>query len=338
MKIHVNYPVMSRRLILRTSNDWDKDVEPEAHSAVGAVFDVDCRGSTISLKACLRDGIDLHWCRGADYVLSAHDPDPDLWPYFFESDRGTVSEVMVFSHGDRSHSVRVYLPPGYAENHLRSFPVLYMQDGQNLFFPQEAFGGREWRVDETMDRLDQMNAVRKAIVVGISPHDRHVDYTQPGYESYGHFITEVLKPKIDDHFRTRRSARDTVVMGSSLGGVVSLYLAWEYPQVFGGAACLSSTFGYRDDLFDRIACEEKRAVRLYIDSGWPRDNFDATNAMRDLLMHRGFRLGVDLLQFSFPDATHNEGSWAGRLHLPFQYFFGRAGDAERNRSVSPEVA
>ena len=63
---------------------------------------------------------------------------------------------------------------------------------------------------------------------------------------------------------------------------------------------------------------------IYLDSGWPRDNFDATNAMRDLLVHRGYRLGSDLVHFSFPEGLHDESSWAARLHVPFQLFFGRA--------------
>lgn len=329
MRIVVHYPVTKGHLVLRTSLDWDRDVLPTEVPADGACFDVAFPGVHLALKPCLRDGDDLVWSCGSDYVLSAHDPDPDLWPYFHADDRGHVTEVLRFDHAGRVHAVRVYLPPGYDENTLRRYPVLYMQDGQNLFFPEEAFGGNEWCVDETMDRLDRMNAVRKAIVVGVAPAGRMLDYTSPGYGPYGAFLVGTLKPAIDARFRTRAGPDDTVVMGSSLGGVVSLYLAWQFPDVFGNAACLSSTFGFQDDLFERIAREPRRNVRLYLDSGWPRDNFDATNAMRDLLVHRGYRLGVDLLQFSFPDGLHAEGSWAGRIHVPFQFFFGRAWWATR---------
>ena len=142
----------------------------------------------------------------------------------------------------------------------------------------------------------------------------------------------MLKPAIDAQFRTRRSPEYTAVSGSSLGGVVSLYIAWRYHDVFGNAMCLSSTFGYRDDLFDRIARDPKPPIRIYLDSGWPRDNFDATNAMRDLLVARGFALGDDLLAFSFPEGKHAETSWGDRLHVPFQFFFGRAWAASRRRA------
>lgn len=330
MHITIRYPTgAGGQLALRTSSDWDRDVPPIHEGDGTAVFEVAGEGPLVTFKPILRRGGAVHWSRGENYVVSLHDPDPEVYPFFFSEEAGTVSEIMTIAGAGRSHAIRVYLPPGYAENTLRRYPVLYMQDGHNLFRPEDAFGGREWQVDETLGRLEQMNAVRKVIVIGVAPEDRMQDYTHPGFADYGRFLVEVLKPRIDATFRTRQRAQETVVMGSSLGGVVSLYLAWQYPTVFGGAACLSSTFGYRDDLFARIAHEPRRAIRIYLDSGWPRDNFDATNAMRDLLVHRGWRLGDDLLQFSFPEGLHHEGSWAGRIHVPFQFFFGRAWVAGR---------
>ncbi len=328
--MRVQYRVSEGALVLRTSKDWDHDVAPVHASPDGAVFELAFTEPFVAVKPCLRRGSEVHWSVGDNYVLSAHDPDPTIWPAFFASSSGEVSPLLKFDDNGRSYSVRVYTPPGYSENTLRRFAVLYMQDGQNLFFPDEAFGGNEWHVDETMDRLDHMNSVRKVIVVGIAAHDRMIDYTAPGYEAYGNFITRTLKPAIDERFRCRTDPAATVVSGSSLGGVVALHLAYRHPTVFGGAMCLSSTFGYRDDLFARIATEPRPPIRVYLDSGWPNDNYDATNAMRDLLVSRGFRLGDDLLAFSFPDGAHNERSWADRLHVPFQYFFGRAWTASRN--------
>jgi predicted alpha/beta superfamily hydrolase len=329
MRIRVNFPVVDGRIVLRTEKNWDEDVEAVEADETGAVFDVALARPTLALKPCLRRGAAFLWARGQNYVLNAHEPFPSLYPYFEGAESGRVSDVVHFDFEGVARSVRVYTPPGYVENPLRHYPVVYMQDGKNLFFPNEAFAGTEWRVDETMDRLDQMNAIRKAIVVGVNPGDRMRDYTSPGYEAYGRFLVDQLKPYIDASYRTRRGRHDTVVVGSSLGGVVSLYLAWQHADVFGRAACLSSTFGVFDDLFERIAREPRRDILLYLDSGWPRDNYDATNAMRDLLVARGFRLGVDLLQFSAPEGMHTEASWAARLHIPFQFFFGRAWLAQR---------
>jgi predicted alpha/beta superfamily hydrolase len=221
--------------------------------------------------------------------------------------------------------IRVHYPTDKGEIRLRTdrdWDVLYMHDGQNLFFPEEAFGGSDWRVSETMLTLDAMNIIDKVLVVGIYSRDRMKEYTRDGYDQYGRFIVEQLKPAIDARYRTLTSPRHTAIMGSSLGGVVSFYLAWQWPDVFGSAACMSSTFTYNDDLMQRVASEEKRDVRFYLDSGWPGDNYEVTRSMRDLLVHRGYRFGEDLLHFAFPNALHNERAWATRSHIPFQFFFG----------------
>ena len=333
MRICVTYPLTAgQRLVLRTSADWERDLAPRETNPTQAWFDVDVSARTLELKPCLREGDKLTWARGPNYVLTAHEADRGLWPYFFGDERGKVSEVIQVDFEGQTRAVRTYHPPGYDENTLRRFPVLYMQDGKNLFFPEEAFHGNEWRVDETMDRLDQMNALRKAIVVGVAPADRMRDYTRPGYGTYGRFLADRLKPLVDQNLRTLTGPEDSVVMGSSLGGVAALHVAWQHPKVFARVACLSSTFGQLDDLFERIASEPRRELLVYLDSGWPKDNYDATNAMRDLLISRGYRLGVDLLQFSFPEGLHDENSWADRIHLPFQFFFGRAWRAQRGES------
>lgn len=329
MVLTVNYPLGARRLVLRTSLDWERDVLPVRSTPTQAEFELEFSGPLLELKPCLEDGPTLRWSKGQNYVVSRHEGARALWPFFFAPEHGHVSEVLPVEFEGVRRSVRVYHPPGYDENPLRAFPVLYMQDGRNLFFPEEAFQGTEWRVDETMDRLDRMNAIRKCLVVGIAPADRHQDYTTPGVEAYGRFVVEKLKPLVDRHLRTRPGPEHTVVMGSSLGGVAALHLAWTWPHVFGRVACLSSTFGYRDELFSRLEREPKRDLLIYLDSGWPKDNFETTNAMRDLLLKRGYRLGVDLLHLSFPEGRHGEGSWAERLHLPFQFFFGRAWLAQR---------
>ena len=87
--------------------------------------------------------------------------------------------------------------------------------------------------------------------------------------------------------------------------------------------CLSSTFSYKNDLFQRISHEPKRNVRIYLDSGWPGDNYEVGRSMKDLLEHRGYRFGDDLMYFAFPQHIHNEYYWAQRSHVPFQFFFGK---------------
>jgi predicted alpha/beta superfamily hydrolase len=222
-----------------------------------------------------------------------------------------------------AHRFRVFLPPGYYENTLKKYPVLYMHDGRNLFFKEEAFLGKSWRADEVLGMLDKMNAIEEVIVVGIYPNDREAEYTWPGYEHYGRFLVERLKPLIDANYRSLSGPANTAVMGSSLGGVVSLYLGWQWPDVFGKVACLSSTFTFRDNLLERVQIETKRNIRIYLDSGWPNDNYEATRSMRDRLIWKGYRPGSELFYLAFPEARHDENAWAARSPIPLQFLFGR---------------
>ena len=128
--------------------------------------------------------------------------------------------------------------------------------------------------------------------------------------------TPELKAQIDDEYRTLSGPRTTGVMGSSLGGVVSFYLAWQYPQVFGNVACLSSTFSWRDDLIERVRrepSEPRSDLRIYLDSGWPNDNYEVTLSLANALVERGFMVGRDLIHFAFPHHRHTEGAWASRV-------------------------
>jgi predicted alpha/beta superfamily hydrolase len=148
------------------------------------------------------------------------------------------------------------------------------------------------------------------------------EYTKPGYAAYARAVVEEIKPEVDRRIRVLTSPRETGVVGSSLGGVVSFFMAWEYPQVFGFAACMSSTFSHKDDLIDRILAEPKHPSKVYLDSGWPGDNYEATRSMRNTLVRAGYLPGRDLVYFAFPQARHDEESWAMRAHIPFQVFFG----------------
>jgi predicted alpha/beta superfamily hydrolase len=331
LTIKVIYPLRGGRVVLRTDADWDADVEAASVSGDRTVttFSVTTGRSYFYFKPCVIDDFGFHWSKGNNHLaITAAGDAKSVYPYFFSDLGGTISDIHEFRSGppDALHRVRVYRPPGYFENTLKRYPVLYMHDGNNLFFPNEAFLGNTWRVGETMDVLDSMNVIDKTLIVGVYPHDRMSEYTRPGYEAYGRFIVEQLCPFVAERYRPLGGAEHTAVMGSSLGGVVSLYLAWQWPEVFGKAACLSSTFGYRDDLLRRVGTEPKRAIKVYADSGWPGDNYEVTRTMRDLLSRAGYEFGKDLLYFAFPNAVHDETHWSTRVHLPFQFFFGKTPD------------
>lgn len=332
IRVRVRYPPGPGEIVLRTELDWERDVAPLAVSEDRTTFDFELRTAApfLYFKPVLCRGAERRWAIGANCLAVRGAPAPrEVYPTFYDDSGCSHCELreLCCEETGATHAYRIFFPPGYGENVLRRYPVLYMQDGQNLFFPGEAFGGEHWRVAETLGILDEMNAAEKVIVVGVYPNDREREYTLPGYGPYGRFLVHALKPRVDAEARTLAGARQTAVMGSSLGGVASFYLAWEWPDVFGSAACLSSTFGWRDDLRGRVEREEKRPVRYYLDSGWPRDNYEVTRDMRAVLRSRGYREGEDLLYFAFPQARHDEHSWAMRSHIPYQFFFGRGAGA-----------
>ena len=340
-RIRVVYPLSATpltrpHLVLRTCLDWDRDVHPVTAEDGGdsATFEIEGPDPFLDFKPCLVHGNRIVWSKGANKLaVAGRDDEPDVqevYPYFFATDRGEVGprESLASDHLGRELLVRIYRPPGYRENGLKRYPVLYMHDGQNLFFAEEAFLGREWRVDETLRVLDAMNAIDQTLVVGIHSgggHREH-DYSMHGWADYAPAVVEELKPWIDRRERTLPGRSRTGVVGSSLGGVISLYLAWRWPHVFGNVASLSGAFWYENDLAARVRRDPvgpRRHLQLYLDSGWPDDNYEVTLSMANALLDAGFRYGSSLLHFAFPYARHTEGAWAARAHLPIQFFTGR---------------
>jgi predicted alpha/beta superfamily hydrolase len=325
--IRVLYPTDGARIALRTEENWDSNVEARSIEQDTGIseFQIETERPYFYFKAVLlRNGATM-WSR-KDFLAVATSGAPlEIYPYFREDTHFSISELMppLASPSGAQNRFRVFLPPSYDENTLKKYPVLYMHDGHNLFFREEAFVGKTWRTDEVLQMLDNMNATEGVIVVGIYPNDRMREYTLPGYEDYGRFLVETLKPVIDGNYRTLAGPETTAAMGSSLGGVVSFYLGWQWPEVFGKVACLSSTFTERDDLLERISSEPKRALRIYLDSGWPGDNYEATRSMRDRLIWKGYRPGFELLYLAFPEARHDENAWAARSPIPFQFLFGK---------------
>jgi predicted alpha/beta superfamily hydrolase len=332
--LRVAYPVGVGRLTLRTERDWEKDIEPIAVSDDGNTwtFRVQADQPFLYFKPCLiRDGA-FHWSIGPNNLLLMGEEDQRVcYPFFSSPGHGRFSRLVEFPSTilGRAHRLRVYLPPGYDENTLASYPAVYMQDGQNLFFPDEAFLGRDWEVDTTSQTLRAMSAIEDFVIVGIHSDDRMRDYTEPGYEPYARSLAEEIVPEAQRLLRLESPRRFRSVWGSSLGGVVSFYTVWQHPNVFGTAVCMSSTFSHRNTLIDRVLDEPARDVGFYLDSGWPGDNYEVTMAMAAALVTRGWRYGLNLLHLCFPGAEHNEAAWGMRLHLPMQFLNGAVARASR---------
>ncbi|RME03693.1 MAG: hypothetical protein D6805_05545 [Planctomycetota bacterium] len=244
---------------------------------------------------------------------------------------------------NRRH-IWVYLPPGYFTHLNRRYPVLYMHDGNNVFDARRAFGGVEWSADETAKRLLEAQKVVGFIIVAVSNTAkrmyeytpvRDVRYGGGGGEKYAQFLIKTLKPMIDRYYRTRPSREYTAVMGSSLGGLVSLYLVWRHSEVFSQAGVVSpSVWWARRWVVDFVGRYSPRyPVRIWLDmgtqEGGDRDRDGVSDALedarllRDVLLKRGMRYGKNFAYFEAVGARHNEYFWAKRLGRIFRFLYGK---------------
>jgi predicted alpha/beta superfamily hydrolase len=227
---------------------------------------------------------------------------------------------------DNARDLLVYLPPAYAADGP-AYPVLYMQDGQNLFDAATAFLGQEWGVDETLDALAEEGL--RAIVVGLpnigeerlreyNPFEAH--YGGCG-ERYLAFIVETVKPLIDRTFRTYHGRESTGLAGSSLGGLISLYGLFRYPDVFSRAGCLSPALWFaRGAIHDYVLRRPYVSGRIYLDSG-TRERVGVRRMVGELV-GKGYHPGLDLLYVREEGGEHNEAAWARRLPNALRFLLG----------------
>ncbi|WP_257457656.1 alpha/beta hydrolase-fold protein [Archangium lipolyticum] len=244
----------------------------------------------------------------------------------------------------KPRDIIVWLPPGYEDqNNTTRYPVLYMHDGQNLMDATTAAYKVEWGVDETAQKLVMEGKVEPLIIVGIynAGNDRIAEYTHvpspPKYpnggkaDAYGGFLVEELKPFIDKTYRTLPEGRHTGLAGSSLGGLVSLYLGMKYPDTFSRLGVVSpSVWWANKDIIARV--KELRghlSLRIWEDIGTAEG--DSTQAetetvedaaeLRDALVAQGWVLDSDLKYTVVEGGTHNEAAWAARFGDILQYLY-----------------
>ena len=265
-----------------------------------------------------------------------------------------------------SKNIDVWLPEGYSNKD--KYAVLYMHDGQMLFDASTTWNKQEWNVDEVASKLIAENKTQKFIVVGIWNNSikRHQEYfPQKPYESltkiekdtvtsqlqkagrtkdvftpisdsYLKFIVTELKPYIDKTFSTKKNRENTFIAGSSMGGLISMYAICEYPDIFGGAACLSThwpgTFSTKNNpipeafiSYLKNKLPNPKTHKIYFDYG--DQTLDA--------MYKPFQEKVDIVMTEkgfteknwitkyFPNKDHSEKSWAERLDIPLTFLLKR---------------
>jgi len=222
---------------------------------------------------------------------------------------------------ENQRDIVVYLPPSYRSSR-RSYPVIYMHDGQNLFDPSTSFAG-DWGVGRAMNGAARRGI--EGIVVGVpNMGDERINEYSPFHRgaAYVAFLADTLKPLVDQRFRTRRSRHDTVIAGSSMGGLITLWALFHRPGSFGAAGVLSPSLWFADGgIFPEIDRSPYVPGRIYLDIGTQEGPEHVANArrMRDLLSRKGYRMGRDLRWLESRCGRHDERSWGRRFAraLPF---------------------
>jgi enterochelin esterase-like enzyme len=276
---------------------------------------------------------------------------------------GTVQRLENFkSNYVDSRNVDVWLPDGYSNT--QKYAVLYMHDGNMLYDAETTWNKQSWEVDQVAGKLIQEGKTKKFIVVGVwnNGQKRHPEYfPQKPYESlspiqkdtitahlqkagrtkeifqpisdlYLKFLVTELKPYIDEHFSTLKDKSNTVIAGSSMGGLISMYAICEYPEIFGGAACISThwpgTFSSQNnpipDAFINYMNDHlpnPKTHTIYFDYG--NKTLDALYPVLQkkvdvLMQNKGFTATNWTSQF-FDGKDHSEKSWAERLHIPLEF-------------------
>ena len=264
----------------------------------------------------------------------------------------------------QDRTIQIYLPRSYFKSDRR-YPVLYMHDGQMLFDSTQTWNGQEWGVDETMDQLIASGTVQETIVVGIwngGTGLRHPEYfpqrpfeslgpsitdslyqieRSPGTPLFGEkvqsneylkFLVKELKPYIDKTYFTLPDRENTFIMGSSMGGLISMYAICEYPNIFGGAACLSTHWPGTFDLdgnpipdafFSYLSNNSPDPVnhKFYFDYG--TETLDAMyqdlQPKADSVLLKNGYTNANFMTKKFEGDLHDERSWNNRLHIPLTF-------------------
>lgn len=241
-----------------------------------------------------------------------------------------MSEDFAMPQLDRTRRIWIYLPPYYESSGL-DYPVLYMQDGQNLFDDSTSFAG-EWHVDETLNDLCD-EGYKVPIVVGIDHggEDRQNEYTPWAHPQYGggdgdlymEFVVENLKPYVDAHYRTIPGREGTGIMGSSLGGLISHFGALKYQEVISKAGIFSPSYWFSDSVwqFTREAGRQD-AMRMYLMCGGAEGQGTINNVldMRDTLLASGFSAD-EVTTTIIPGGEHNEALWSSDFGDAYLWLF-----------------
>jgi predicted alpha/beta superfamily hydrolase len=339
--VQVTYPPERGAIGLRGNHaplSWEHTMEPDEIDGERHLFRLFLEpGEIVELKL-VRNEED--WASGRNYAVHGGET-LDLYPCF-DHDEPTFEPTDSIETPIGKLTFEVLLPPSYSEQTSKRYPVLYVLDGQSLWsHSEDPFGN--WSLERTLGGLYELDAIEEVIVVGIhTAEDRMERMTPVPDPDHGggqapqmlEALVDGLRPLINERYRTLTGRESTAVMGSSMGGLFAFFAAWKRPDIFGKAACLSSSFWWANRWAIRAIQEEgTREPRplLYLDSGASmsalerdanlRDGFQHTRSMLRNLLAGGYTLGTDLHRLVFAGQAHNAEAWSSRVALPLQLLF-----------------
>ncbi|MBI2389083.1 MAG: alpha/beta hydrolase [Deltaproteobacteria bacterium] len=338
--LRVHYPAGTKTVTLRGSTapwTWEKGAAMTAGEGDTWTLETDALTADAEWKPLLDDST---WSRGPNYKVKVGTT-VDVWPHFVTV-KGKVEKrwpAFASTALSSTRGVWVYYPPTYLENARARFPVVYMHDGQNLFDPSLAFGGNEWKVDETMDAAAEDGSIREAIVVGPENTSQRIyEYTPTSNASYSpsgggdlylKLLVDELKPKVDSELRTLTARESTVIIGSSLGGLISAYAGTKKAATFGLIGAMSpSTWWDGKAILGLVSASKDAAshpLKVYVDSGdsgSSSDDMANTKLLADAYRSIGYVDDVTLKYVVQKGATHSEVYWAQRLPGALSFLLG----------------
>jgi pullulanase len=251
-----------------------------------------------------------------------------LW--FFSLSAVAQGHFQLFKHSivapysSQPRDLYVYLPSGYKKSSVK-YPVLYVQDGQNLFDPKRAFAGQTWNALATLNELIERKIITPIIVVAIDNTSERMDEYIPENrgDDYLQYLVETIKPQIDLAFRTKVNPESTGILGSSLGGLISLYAGLKHPETFSLIAALSPSIWVNGrSILSSYQGASHMPRKIYIDSGTvggeePQNVVD----LYQVLVERGYHQGSNLYADIQDGASHEEKFWAMRLPTALKFLF-----------------
>ena len=335
--LRVRYPAGTRAVFARGSKaplNWNTGIPMSKVNDDTWTLSVPTLTEAFEWKPLLDDAV---WSKGPNYKGRLGEVN-EITPHFFIENGQWSIRWPAFSSAllGNTRGVYVYLPPTYLENAASRLPVVYMHDGQNLFNPNAAFGGVTWRVPEAMDSAAGDGRFREAIVIGVeNVASRLSEYTptvDPNYgggsgDLYLRMLVEELKPRVDAELRTMSGREDTVLIGSSLGGLITSHAGVRKPEVFGVIGAMSPSVWWDNRVLLTTVSQTGsiRPLRVYVDSGdsgTSNDGVDDTRALAAAYRTLGYVDGSTLKHVVQQGATHTESAWASRLPGALEFLLG----------------